>query len=89
LPASPGSHRFRFAARGSSAIDYQNKPIKMIVTGGGKRSGQCGAILAQRMSTSMGQAIVENQPGAAGHRRRERVARANRWLHDQSFSDAS
>src|SRR5437879_4996491 len=65
-----------FAAAAQS--DYPNKPIKMIVPlAAASAVDNAARILAQRMSTNMGQAVVvENQPGAAGLIGAERVAHA-------------
>jgi hypothetical protein len=75
--------------------DYPNKPIKMIVPlSAASAVDNAARILAQRMSTNMGQAIVvENQPGAAGLIGAERVAWApdgyDRRLQRQHHDDAA
>jgi tripartite-type tricarboxylate transporter receptor subunit TctC len=69
---------FALAFGASAQSDYPTKPIRMIVPlAAASAVDNAARILAQRMSTNMGQAVVvENQPGAAGLIGTERVARA-------------
>ena len=57
---------------------YPNKPIRMIVPlAAGSAVDVAARIVAQKMSTNMGQSVVvENQPGAAGIVGADRVAKA-------------
>src|SRR5476649_12169 len=57
---------------------YPNKPIRMIIPlAAASAVDNAARIVAQRMSSNMGQQIViENQPGAAGLIGAERVAKA-------------
>ncbi len=57
---------------------YPNRPIRMIVPlAAGSAVDVAARIVAQKMSTSMGQSVVvENQPGAAGIVGADRVAKA-------------
>src|SRR3954465_5743470 len=62
----------------ATAQGYPNKPIKMIVPLAAASAVDTAArIVAQKMSTNMGQQVViENQPGAAGQIGADRVAKA-------------
>ena len=67
------------AAPGASAQGaYPNKPIRLIVPlAAGSAVDVAARIVAQKMSTSLGQAVVvENMPGAAGIVGADRVAKA-------------
>ena len=67
-----------FAQSASAADDYPNKPIHLVVPWSvGGFNDMLARLLAEKMSTSMGQQIiVENRPGAAGTLGSEYVARA-------------
>jgi tripartite-type tricarboxylate transporter receptor subunit TctC len=68
-----------FLAQGASAQSgYPDRPIHMIIPlAAASAVDNAARIVAQRMSTNMGQQIViENQPGAAGLIGAERVAKA-------------
>ena len=60
------------------AQDYPNKPIRLVIPyppGGGNDT--LGRLVAQRLSTSLGQQVfVDNKPGAGGNLGTELVARA-------------
>ena len=68
------------ATDGSQALaqDYPNKPIRLVIPyppGGGNDT--LGRLVAQRLSTSLGQQVfVDNKPGAGGNLGTELVARA-------------
>jgi tripartite-type tricarboxylate transporter receptor subunit TctC len=66
------------AAMGVHAQGYPNRPIRMIIPlAAASAVDNAARIVAQKMSTNMGQQVViENQPGASGQIGADRVAKA-------------